>query len=356
MKILIVTPYLDRLGGVANHYLGLKEHWALDVDYSFYGKKKDNASKIKVMLKYPIDILRYLWKLLVRRPDVVIVNPSLRKFQIIRDGIYLMIASLLEINVVTFIHGFDLELSERLSARRGLFQKVYNKSAFIYVLSSDFKHRLERAGINAPILLTTTKVSDSLMHGYDYVPKRKVETLVFVARVIKDKGIYEVLDALKILHAKYPFIKLEIAGDGEELSNAKEYVKRHGIAGVDFLGKISGERLAHCYAHGDVFVLPTRSEGMATCILEAMAFGLPIISAPVGGIVDFFINGENGFLLESYDPKQYADAIVELVDNPERLSYMSEINYKYAKKNFMASSVAGRIQDDIVQYIGAKAE
>ena len=119
---------------------------------------------------------------------------------------------------------------------------------------------------------------------------------------------------------------------------------------MEFVGNITGKALAECYAKGDVYILPTRAEGMATSILEAMAFGLPIISAPVGGTVDFFENGINGYLIDGYASSDYANAVSKLIESPDVIKCMSEQNYNYAKKHFMASSVVIKIQDDIMQY------
>ena len=350
MRVLIVAPELHRLGGVANHYLGLNDHWDFAVDYSFYGKRKDNTSKFLTALLYPYNFLQYIGKLLFKRPDVVIINPSLRTFQLIRDGLYLLFAKLLGVQVVTFIHGFDLKLSDKLSRHKGLFQFVYNKSSFIYVLFSDFKYRLEKAGIRVPILLTTTKVSDALLENYSFQARTQVRNLLFVARIIRDKGIFETIDPFRILKTRYPYLKLIVAGDGIELTEVRNYTKVKCLADVEFLGNVTGKKLAECYAMGDVYILPTREEGMATSVLEAMAFGLPIISAPVGGIVDFFENGKDGYLINSYAPTDYAAAVSRLIESPAIMKSMSEHNYHYAKKHFMASSVVVKIQSDIMQY------
>lgn len=352
MRILVVCPELHRLGGVANHYMGLHEHWKSEVNYSFYGKRKDNSSKFLTILLYPIDFLTYIWKLIFHAPDVVIVNPSFRTFQLVRDGIYLLAARLLRIPVVTFIHGFDVKLKDNLTEYgKNILSWTYNKSTFIYVLSLEFKRSLESINITAPIMLTTTKVSESLLEGFVFQPKDKIKTLLFVARVIKDKGIYEAIDSLRIIQKSYPYVRLMVVGEGEELKYVKHYVSDQKISGVDFMGSLSGKSLADCYQMGDIYLLPTRSEGMATTILEAMAFGLPVITTPVGGVVDFFENGKNGFFIEDYDPEKYADIVMDLIDSPDKISKISKRNFLYAKENFIASKVVAKFEKDITDYL-----
>lgn len=352
MRILVVCPELHRLGGVANHYRGLHEHWNFEVNYSFYGKRKDNSSKFLTILLYPVDFLTYIWKLIFHAPDVVIVNPSFRTFQLVRDGIYLLAARLFKIPVVTFIHGFDVQLKNNLTEYEiKILAWTYNKSTFIYVLSLDYRRELESINITAPIITTTTKVAESLLDGFAFQPKDKIRTLLFVARVIKDKGIYETIDSLRIIQKSYPYVRLMVVGDGEELKYVKHYVSDQNIRGVEFMGALSGKSLADCYKKGDIYLLPTRSEGMATTILEAMAFGLPVITTPVGGVVDFFENGKNGFFIEDYDPEKYADIVSNLINSPDKISEISKQNFQYAKENFMASKVVDKFEKDIEDYL-----
>jgi glycosyltransferase involved in cell wall biosynthesis len=85
-------------------------------------------------------------------------------------------------------------------------------------------------------------------------------------------------------------------------------------------------------------------EGMPTSVLEAMAFGLPVISRPVGGIKDFFQNEKMGYLLESKDPAYYYEAIIKLLENKDLCKEIGLYNYSFAKENFMASIIAKNIE------------
>lgn len=68
---------------------------------------------------------------------------------------------------------------------------------------------------------------------------------------------------------------------------------------------------------------------MATSILEAMAFGLPIVSRPVGGIVDYFIEGEMGYLIPTLNAQDFYEAIRQVIVNP-KLTDNTETNHRYA--------------------------
>ena len=349
MKLLIVTPEIHRLGGVANHYLGLSSHWSSEIEYLFYGKRNNNTPSWLVLLLYPYDFIKYLWKLLFGKIDVVILNPSLRKKQIIRDSIFLISAKLFRRPVVSFIHGFGWDYAKQLESNGKIFCWCFNKSMFIYTLYSEFEKELRKIGIVCPILLTTTKVSNEMLEGNRVIPKKHIVNILFVARILKEKGIFITLKAFASLKKSHPNLRLTVCGDGPELAKAKLFVQSNEVDDVIFRGNVTGQALANEYLMADLYLLPTYQEGMATTVLEAMAFGLPIISRPVGGVVDFWKSGVMGYLVESFEPDDYVKIIDCLIADPENVQKISEFNIKFAQEHFLADKVTHRFENDIMR-------
>ncbi len=351
MKILILTPILSGLGGVSSHINGLKPHWTIDVGHHEYGKNRFNDSRFVAVFKYIWQYITFIFKVI--NYDVVLINPSFRRFQLIRDGAFLLTARLLGKRIIVMFHGFDVNLAnEYIANNNRLFKWVYNQCEFMYTLYSGFKQQLIQLGITKPIILTTTKVTDSLLTNFDLTCRDGcIKTLLFVARIEETKGIYITIDAFALLKNKYPYLKLIVCGDGTELFNVKNYVKKLGIENVIFTGAISQEQVSDYYKTSDIFILPTYFEGMATSILEAMAFGLPIVSTPVGGIQDFFIQDKMGKLIESKSSRVYADVIEEYICNNYLVRQISEYNHYYAVEHFLASRVVLRIENDIKEYL-----
>lgn len=352
MKLLFVVPSLSRLGGVASHYAGLNDYWTYPFSYEYYGKRKH----IPAIVCFPYDLLKYIFKLMFRKIDVVVVNPSLRRYQLIRDGIYVLLARLFMKKVVTFFHGWDDRLAQRIIGRPQLFKWVYNRSALIFVLSKAFKRELIEMGITAPIRLTTTKVDDKLLSSFDINHRKgEIRQILFLARIIKEKGIYIALDTFGLLKKKYPYLQLLVCGEGNELEEARRYVSSNHLKDVTFAGTVSGTRLINAFTESDLYLLPTYGEGMATSILEAMAFGLPVVSTPVGGIIDYFIEEEMGYLLPSYDPHQFYQCICRLIENPSLTEKISETNYLFAQKHFLASTVARQLEKEFKDILPSEA-
>lgn len=346
-NVLIVVPSFKILGGVANHYMGLFPHWKNKVEHCFYGKR----DKIPAILCFFPDILIFIYKLIFHSVDVVIINPSLRRYQLFRDSLYLLIAIFLKKKVVTFIHGWDNQLAEKIQKKPFFFRNTYGRSLFIYVLCSDFKIKLETLKLQCPILLTTTKVSNEILEYSNNRVRDSIKQILFLARIEESKGIFITLDMFKLLKAKNPNLRLVVCGTGGALEAAKSYTKREKIEDVYFKGRVSGRVLVKQFDESDIYVLPSFHEGMATSVLEAMALGLPILSRPVGGIKDFFKNGEMGFLVSSLEAKDFADIIQCLINDPEKVKKISQVNRIYAREHFLASRVVENFENDLSTFL-----
>ena len=102
MKILINTPRLIPQGGVANHYLGLKNYWKANVVYNPIGKKGNKSGT--GIYRLPINVIAFIFKIFAFKPDIILLNPSLSKSAVIRDMIFLRIAKLMKQKVSVFFH------------------------------------------------------------------------------------------------------------------------------------------------------------------------------------------------------------------------------------------------------------
>lgn len=346
MKILINTPSLSLLGGVANHYWGLKNYWTEDVRYNIVGKRdttRNGAGKYWL----PYDIIKFIVTILVFNPSVVVLNPSIARNALKRDFIFLKLSCLLKKNVVFFFHGFNLDNYKQIE--KEAFVKMLNKSSGVIVLANKFKNTLKEDGVSVPIEILTTKVDDRMVEKFD-ITKRigTIKNILFLARIEKEKGVYEALDTFSILKRKHSDLCLTIVGSGSVLNDVKNYAFENKIKDVRFTGALSGENLINAFLDADCYLFPSSyGEGMPTSVLEAMAFGLPVFTRKVGGLTDFFEDGKMGFITESLNPQIFADEIEKFIKDEELTKNVSMYNYSYAKKHFYASIVAVNTQNAI---------
>lgn len=349
MKILINTPDLKIMGGVASHYAGLKMFWNENVKYNVVGKR--GCLKGSGIYCLPWDIVKFVFKLYIFHPDVVMVNPSLGTTAMIRDSIFINIANALNYKVVVFIHGFNWDYAKEVNKKRLV--NILNKTSLIFVLGSVFKKELRSWGVKPSIVLTTTKVDDNLLR--DFAPDARtgeVRNLLFLARVEKAKGIYETVEVFNLLKRKYPFLTLTIVGNGSELSSLKKYIIHNNIIDVIITGGLFGKELVTAFLDADMYLfISYHGEGMPTSVLEAMAFGLPIFTRNLGGLPDFFENGKMGFITDSLSPQDFAEAIEPYIEDANLTKRVSLYNYKYANEHFMASAVCRNIEKELINII-----
>ena len=347
MKILVNTPSMNLLGGVASHYDGLRAFWTEKVQYNTIGKRNKNGNGIFWL---PWDILKFIFKLLFFTPDVVLINPSLGKRALTRDFIFLKIAKFFGFKVAIFMHGFNLDYAKTIDKEWA--KKNFNKASMIFVLANQFKEIMQSWGVSVPICLTTTKVDDALLDSTAIKTNKCNRNILCLTRIEKAKGIYETVDAFAILKQTYKNATLTFVGNGSELEALKDYAKNKNLSDIRFTGKLSGKELSKEYQNGDFFLFLSYGEGMPTVVLEAMAFGLPVFTRKVGGLADFFENGKMGYITDSLVPNDFADAMIPYLENQELTKKVSQYNAKYAKEHFMASSVAKQIENTIKSTLG----
>jgi glycosyltransferase involved in cell wall biosynthesis len=357
-NILINTPFISSPAGVSNHYLGLRPYLPNNVIYNQYLTFDMIKDKVKYSVLYiPIrlltifyDIIKFIALIIYYRFPLIILNPSFRLNSIKRDAIYMKIAKIFGCKVVVFFHGWDNNYLKSILNGDTSINSVFHTADAYFVLGSEFRMYLERMGVSSPIFITSTKVDDRMIEeGNIEIINSKIKNILFLARIEYEKGIDIVIDAFSILLEEYPDLELSIVGSGERLEIVKSKVKNKNIPNITFKGALYGKILINEYKNADIYVLPTYGEGMPTTVLEAMAFGLPVITRPVGGLVDFFENGKMGFMTESLNYKDYVELIKRLIDNPEFSKNISMYNSEYAKNHFLASKIA----KDMVEKIKA---
>lgn len=132
----------------------------------------------------------------------------------------------------------------------------------------------------------------------------------------------DIIEALEYLPEN---VKLLIIGCGALEPSLRSKVKAQMLeARIYFAGFVSHEKLPPYLWASDIFVRPSRSEGMGNSFIEAMAAGLPVIATPVGGIADFLRDGETGLFCEVGNPKSIAQKVEKLMKDSESRKYIVE--------------------------------
>lgn len=149
--------------------------------------------------------------------------------------------------------------------------------------------------------------------------------LAAVGRLVYKKGFGVLLDALPKILERRPETRLLLGGGGDLDGELRLQVQRLGIAeAVTFTGALSHPQVLELLTAADIFVMPSvrdpkgNVDGLPIVVLEAMATGLPVVASDVSGIPMAVEPGETGVLVPEKDPQALADAVLDLLADPER--------------------------------------
>lgn len=347
-KVLVNTTDLSQGGGVSHYLNNLRLNDASEIDYF-----QIQGSSASVLIKIIWLIKRYFaFSRKIESYQLVHLHPSLNKNSFFRDAVFIWIALKKKKTLLVTMHGWEDEFESKIKESKlyhYIFSKTFAKVPYYIVLGEIFKNKLiDLIGSNTTTYFKEfTVIEDVKME----LPVKKITksdpiTFLYLSRVEKEKGVYIAIDAIRLLNKKTKVEhKFVIAGNGGELENVKTYVKEHNLTFVDIKGFIHGEAKIDAFMNSDVFLFPTYyGEGLPTAILESMLFGLPIISRVIAAIPEVVKNGENGYLLESLEPNDFMNAILELIESPENFHKISSTNQKTAKTLFIAPKARVRIK------------
>jgi glycosyltransferase involved in cell wall biosynthesis len=154
--------------------------------------------------------------------------------------------------------------------------------------------------------------------------------LVFVGRLVPEKGVADLLRAVSMLREAFPGTIVHIIGDGPSRDELEREARALGVADcVRFPGWLSQDEVHEHLRDADVLVGPSRPgedgtlEAQGLALAEAMLAGLPVVASAVGGIPDAIRHEETGLLVRPGQPREIADAVRRLVSEPglaERLA------------------------------------
>ena len=141
--------------------------------------------------------------------------------------------------------------------------------------------------------------------------------LLFVGRHEPRKGLLDLLKAQRILRKTGYGTRLLVVGTGPQEREARRYVATRGLQGVEFLGRVSDAEKAQLYRTARVFVSPaTGGESFGIVLLEAMAAGTPIVCSDIHGYKGVVRRDREGLLVPPHEPKELAEAIARVLDEP----------------------------------------
>ncbi len=294
--------------------------------------------------------------------------------------------------LLTLQEGDPIEYIHRqVRGFRTQWQRIFKRANYVQAISQYLAKWARKEGTNCPIEVIPNGVELKKFQ----IPKSKfqinskiqISKIVTVSRLVPKNGIDILIKAFAVIArneetkqsqgeiATHPSgarndigIKLQILGTGPEEKKLKKLAKALNVEdAVEFLGNVPADKVPEYLTQADIFVRPSRSEGLGTAFLEAMAAGLPVIGTPVGGIGEFLIpyrvflpsaplrlrrtDGEgerkrgsaNGLFVKPEDPKDLAEKILLLLKNEKLREELGQNGRRLVEEEYSWDLIAQKM-------------
>jgi glycosyltransferase involved in cell wall biosynthesis len=347
MKILITAPSLDEsqnVSGISTIVRQIMDHGSFEYAHFTAGRRDGEKANAVWLAKQGLLPLRFFWRCLISKPDVVHINTALTDLSIWRDAALVLAAKMAGRKVVLSIHGGKYLMNPFTSARvEKVTSKMLRRAGTVVVYSE-----LERAEILKRWPDLKVEVLANAIPFAD-VPKvnRNNETpvLVFFGRFHESKGLHEVIDAARALKQQGYKFKFNAYGEGPE----REFflAGMRDALGEDFHygGIIAGREKWRRLAEADIFVLPSRyGEGLPMAMLEAMAVGCVVVVADVASVVAVVKDGENGYVVEPKNLDQLVGRLKMLLENRSDWQRIQQNAIATVKENFAIADYMEKLE------------
>lgn len=233
--------------------------------------------------------------------------------------------------VIIHLHGAEFKVFYRDEANDKMkadIRKTLNLADKFIVLSDEWKDFIETIVDPKKVIVLHNAVA------LNQKAKLDNENIVFLGRLGKRKGVYDLIDAMPDIIKVHPHVKLRLAGDGEIESCRKRAAENGSINNIEFLGWINSEVKKQLLSESSLFVLPSYNEGLPMSMLEAMSFGVPVIVSDVGGIPAVIHNGENGIIVHAGEINQLEKEVSRVLSDMKCRNQMGVNAFNTIQRGF----------------------
>ncbi|MBE5962358.1 MAG: glycosyltransferase [Lachnospiraceae bacterium] len=331
----MIVPNQLVKGGIAsvvNGYRGSQ----LEKDYQIiYVESYRDGSKVQKFFKAIGSYFIFLKVLLRKHPDIIHIHSSFGP-SFYRKIPFIYLAKWAKIPIINHCHGaeFDSFFENAGKQRKALIHKVYSKCNRMIALSDEWKQSLAKIVPAEHIAV----IENYSIISKDAVQERQAKKMhnqvLFLGEIGKRKGCYDIPEVIAKVSKAMPEVKFVIAGAGEE-DAIKRLMKEKNInKNVSFPGWIRGKQKEQLLRESDLFFLPSYHEGMPMAILDAMGYGLAIVSTNVGGIPKIVLNNQNGYTINPGDISGFSKAIISILGDEEKLKRFQWNSYQIADERY----------------------
>lgn len=338
INVLMIGSSLEVKGGMSSVIRQLLEHeWSSKINMNFVGTHTSGSfiKRILFFAKGYITILYYFVS--GKKIDIIHMHMSY-KGSFLRKYYVHKLCKLFKRKDVIHLHGSEFEefyYDSKPNIKMKI-KKILKESDRIIVLGKKWDQIILKIEPSAKtsVLCNTVNIPNESVKWDD----NKFEIL-YLGVLIKRKGLSDLINAMDMLNSEGFIdiynIRLIIAGSGEEEENLKKQSKDLGLDKyIEFSGWIDKNKKDELLRGKQVLVLPSYNEGLPISILEALSYGMPVISTNVGSIDEAVIDCKNGYLIQPGSPHSIVDSIKKISSSKKNWEVMSQESKKMAIEKF----------------------
>jgi len=265
----------------------------------------------------------------------------------IRKSLYFYISKLFKKKIILHFHAFSPKTT--LNGKfKNLYIKLFKGADAVIVLSAYWKNAI----------LQILGESNKIRVIYNPCPVIKIsnvekkKTILFAGTLDKRKGYNDLICAFGKIAHNHRNWRLLIAGNGE-IEEADSLIKKNKLSGqIELLGWINGKEKDAVFKEASIFCLPSYAEGFPMAVLDAWAYGIPVVCTPVGGLPDIIHDGENALLFDYGNIDQLANRIELLINDDNLRNKISLKSYELANTIFNLQHINKQIGNLYKEIIG----
>jgi len=338
-KVLVISPSIKKpSGGIAVVVKTLSGYY----ETFNYIASTSSKNPLIMMWYFSLCIIKLPYFIFIKKIEIVHIHgASYGSF--VRKMILINIFRVFKVKIIYHIHGAEFKLFYEKFNKFGIIKKTISKVDVLIVLSDSWKDYFSKITNKNKIFVLNNIVQNPTFKK-NYVSQNTINFL-FLGIIGDRKGVFDFLKV--IIENKIAFenrIILHIGGNGD-VDRLMEVIHNEHIEHiVKYKGWVSGNEKKKLLSMCDVYVLPSYNEGLPISVLEAMSYGLPVISTNVGGIPGIISNGNNGFLVAPGDKEAILKSVKYFIDNPDDIKRMGQ-NGKAIVKDFYPEHVIPQLEN-----------
>jgi glycosyltransferase involved in cell wall biosynthesis len=350
--VLLLGPSREAISGVSTHLNLLlpAETLAREFDLAHFqvGSEGRSEGPLRRWLRLAADPIRLAAAILRHDAGLVHVNTSLNARAYWRDIVYVAVAKLLGSRVLYQVHGGQLPQNFLGGGRlAGALLRFTLRLPDVVVVLASVELDAYRAFLpGQPVALVPNGIDCErfLRNNRAAAEPQAPLRLAFIGRLAREKGVFEILEAMRLAREKGVAARLLVAGGGPDEQSLRQRVHELALEReVTFVGVLDEQGKAQLLGRCDVLLLPSYSEGLPYALLEAMAAGAVPVVTPVGAMPDVVIEGLHGLFVPVADAQALADAIGSLAADRASLARMRAA----CRARVAAAFSIGRVADDL---------